>query len=480
MNGIGIGGYKAIASKESPLEDNKLLETIPLWYDGQKLIQPGDYRGMLRSFSSWVYICASLNAVAFASVPIKLYVAKQSPKQKVLVKTKQVSKEIRKYMESARHASVSGLKIVRKAVEILEVEDHPLIDLIERMNPFMNRFDMLEMSNIHLELCGNNYWYIINNKLGIPAEIWTMHPDRVKIVPSREKWIKGYVYTTLDGKNIPFEPEEIIHFKFPHPSNYYYGMSPLEAMSAMVNINTAYDQYEWGLMKHNAVPPMALVAPKDSVISEDEFERIKERWNSTYGGPRNAGKVAFLEGGMDIKPLAFNNREMNYGKGRDEAMKQILAAFGVPMSKVTVDAVGRANADAGNYQYMSDTIQPRCQRFEDRLNESEGLTSKFDENLFLMFDNPVPDDEEFALKERESNLGAGLTSINEERGKIGMEPIEGGDIPYISQTLVPLGTPPKTPESGGGIPKGNEEAKAFFRELDGIIRKEIRTKILEK
>ena len=64
----------------------------------------------------------------------------------------------------------------------------------------------------------------------------------------------------------------------------------------------------------------------------------------------------------------------------------------------------------------------------------------FDTKLFVAYDSPVGVDQEFRLKERESNLKTGYSSINQERAKDNQEPVEYGDVPILPANMVPLGT----------------------------------------
>lgn len=437
---FGIGVVQK-AAPEGKVDISKVTGTIPAWQDGMPQVTPVNYQALLAQYKSWTYICANKNANSFASVELKLFVTKQSANQKIWVKTKAINKEMKDYLMSLAH--VKSLPCVRKAVEIVEVTEHPLLDLMFKVNPFMDRYELLFLSDIFLELTGNCYWYVVRNSFNVPVQIWLLSPDRVKIVPSQEKWISGYIYTCLDGRLIPFMPDEIVHFKFPNPMNQFYGWSPLQAMVSSIMINEQMDQYQINLTRNNAIPSMALVAPKDAMISEEQWKRILSRWNSTYGGVRNTGKTAWLESGFDIKQLAFPPKDMAYEKGRKWTMQEICAAYGVPMSKVTVESVNRANADAGNYQYLADTIKPRCSFFTERLNQD--LVPMIDENLFFTFDNPVPGDKQFELEERKGNLGSYVTTVNEERKKMGLEEVEWGNIPLVGNGIAPLGSQPAQP-----------------------------------
>jgi len=79
----------------------------------------------------------------------------------------------------------------------------------------------------------------------------------------------------------------------------------------------------------------------------------------------------------------------------------------------------RATSDTLDYVFNKSTIQPKLIRIQEKQNER--IMPKYDDNLFVQFDNPIPKDKDFEIKERETNLKMYVTSINEERQKIGLD-----------------------------------------------------------
>ncbi|MBU1162784.1 MAG: phage portal protein, partial [Proteobacteria bacterium] len=75
-----------------------------------------------------------------------------------------------------------------------------------------------------------------------------------------------------------------------------------------------------------------------------------------------------LHGGAEVKPVSISPREMAYLQGRKATREEVAAIYGVPLSKLTTDDINRANADAGDYSYMKDTILPRLRRIEQKIN----------------------------------------------------------------------------------------------------------------
>jgi len=116
--------------------------------------------------------------------------------------------------------------------------------------------------------------------------------------------------------------------------------------------------------------------------------------------------------------------------------EKIAAGFGVPVSKLTVEDVNRANAEAGNYSYMKDTVEPECISMADVINQT--IMPYYDEQLFVAHDNCVPENKEYMLKQQESRLKTGVVTINEVRETDGLEPLDGADEPLVPNTYRPL------------------------------------------
>ena len=138
----------------------------------------------------------------------------------------------------------------------------------------------------------------------------------------------------------------------------------------------------------------------------------------------------------------------------------------------------RANAMVATESFMRDAIRPRLIRQEEKLNEK--LTPRYDEKLFVAYDDPVPEDKDFKLKERESNLKSGYTSINMERESDHSSPVPWGDIPIMPQMMIPLGSQPVEP-SGNDDPDVSEEEMSRFIQM-GIdsVSDDMTQKLIER
>jgi len=429
-----LDGWRGFWDRSRTVRPTDLSE---MWaYSDLGVMQPTDFHALVRSYTSWIYMCANKNATSVAQAPLRLYVAKPAKNMKLIVPTKKVEKETLDYLYSS--PGITGLDQVKKAVEIEEVLEHPFLALMRNVNNFANRFDLWEHTELFQELTGNAYWYVMSNGLGVPKEVWVLPADRMRVVPGKgsEEFIKGYVYN-VGTRLIPFDQSEIIHFKFASSTSMFYGMGPLAAAARTYNINQNMDVYEAALFKNMGVPSGFLQTK--AKVSDDEFKAWKARWKETYGGVNKQGKIGFLDLGLEFKAGQMTPKEMSFVIGRKLTKEQIVNIFGQSLGMYDSSAT-RANSEMASYMYMRDTVRPRLLRIEEKLNEK--LMPRFDKKLFVAFDNPVPEDQDRILKARETHLKTGTTVINEERVALGKPPVSWGDKPY---------TMPKAEQEQGGV-----------------------------
>ena len=404
---------------------------------GRPYFPQRNFAALVKRYESYVYACTSKNASSVAEVPLRLYTTrKNGTKQSTRFPVGAVSNGQRKHLEKRYHRKFATNQVVE------EVFEHPIIDLLHNVNPHMNQFELFELMILAEELTGNAYWLLgINESLGVPTEIWPLFPQCMKVIPSRENFIQGWEYK-IGSEKLTFTPEEIIQFKYPNPKDAFYGMGPMEASVLAADLGTSMNIYETQNFKNAGHIDMAMVLPADGTPPNKEgLKKIQSDWKRKFTGLRNVGKLPFLSGGGELVNLQFSPKDMAFLKGRKASLEEVAAIFGVPLSKLTVENVNRANAEAGNFSYQKDTILPKLKRIEQKLNEQ--FVPLWDSSLFLAFDNPVPEDKEFRLKEAASRLGTAETVINEERMIDGLEPVAWGDVPILSAGMRPLGSEPE-------------------------------------
>jgi HK97 family phage portal protein len=408
---------------------------ISPWETTSGRIQPTDFKRQLEAFRGTVFASARLNAVAVAQVPLYLNVAKKSESQKFrFTRTAEIPQARLRYMYKQREFQ----RYRRKAAATEEVLDHPLLDLLDQVNPIQNGFDLSEKSILFLELTGNCFWHLIFNELGVPAEIWFISPEYMKPIPDAKLGVSGYVYKR-GMKEIRFEEKEIIHFAIPSPLHELFGMGSVVGAWEAHRIWESMADYEIAHFENMGRPDMAVWLKHN--LAKAEKERLENTLATTYVGAKKAGKIGVFsqEHIAEIQVLGEKLREMSYIEGRKYVREEIVAAHRVPISFLTMESSNRAVADAGLYQHALFTTKPYCTRMVQKLNEK--LCPKFDEKIFLSYENPVPEDKEYRLKEKEAHLSTGVETVNEIRvEEMGKEPLPGFDVPWLPMNLMPAGS----------------------------------------
>lgn len=421
------------------------------WETTSGRIQPTDFKRQLQAFRGNIFAAARLNAVAVAQVPLYLNIAKKSESQKFrFTRTAEIPKAREKFMYSQREFQ----KYRRKAAATEEVLDHPLLDLLDEVNPIQNGFDLTEKSILFQEMTGNAYWHLIDNSFGVPAEIWMLSPEYMRPIPDQKLGVSGYIYKR-GTKEIRFEPEEIIHFTLPSPLHELYGMGSVVGAWEAHRLWESMTDYEIAHFDNMGRPDMAIWLKHKPV--EAEQKRFEAYLQSKYVGAKKHGKVAVFnkEQFDEIQILGDKLQEMSHIEGRKMVRQEEIAAMRVPESFVTMENANRAMGEAGLFFYGMFTVKPYLTRNVQKLNEK--LCPRFDERIFLSYENPVPEDKEFLLKQEEMYLANGVTVVNEIRERDGKEALDGFDVPWLPMNLMPA--------SEGGGQREEDAIDAFWEKV---------------
>jgi len=428
------------------------------WGEGLGTGKPQTKADFVRQFQGWVYIAAKLNAQSLASITLRLYVAKEERGKKFkTITTKAISKERLKYLQSN-----SGIdRYLTKSEEIEEVTEHSFLDLMDSVNPHQNKRDLFEMTTLYLDLTGEAYWLLMPDKLGVPGQIYIIPSQFInpKFGKSLDDLIEAYIYESGNTK-VTLPPENIIYFTYPNPNNVFTGFSSVRGIAETIYIQNEMDAFEAALFENRA--RLGGVITQKEHVSETDKNRLQESFQQKHVGGKKAGKMMWLPKGLEYTRDTMTPEELNFIEGRKWTMEMICLAFDIPPGALTSRDVNLANAEVADYRHAKNGILPRCRRIEEKLNEK--LISRYDDRLFCAFDNPIPEDREFKLKENTEYLKVGALSRDEVRSEIGKD-VRGGmaDELMVDAMLTPL-------TSAVGPKQVEELVEKAKRELMRILR----------
>ncbi|MDO7843737.1 phage portal protein [Sphingomonas immobilis] len=184
-------------------------------------------------------------------------------------------------------------------------------------------------------LHGNAYVQVMTDPAGDPVDLYALRPERVSVEAAADGWPAAYRYRVGErSARLVAEGErpEVIHLKAFHPLDDHAGLGCLAAAAGAIGLHNAAAAWNRALLDNAARPSGALVHdPGDgSVLSREQFERLRAEMEAHFSGQANAGRPMLLEGGLKWQALSLSPADMDFVGLKAAAAREIAAAFGVP------------------------------------------------------------------------------------------------------------------------------------------------------
>jgi HK97 family phage portal protein len=323
----------------------------------------------------------------------------------------------------------------RKRTE--EVNDHPILELLQRPNPFQGGAGLIEQIASSYLLGGNAYLEGVRVNGGPARELWALRPDRVKVVPSAVNLVAGYEYRV--GSQVQqFPASAVLHLKTFHEADDFYGLSPLQAAARAVATDNAAARWNDSLLNNGARPSGAFKVA--STMNHDSFQELRDAVEDIYAGTANAGRPLVLEGGIDWQSIGLGPADMDFLNSRKLSKREIAAVFGVP-PEIVGDAESKtfSNYREARKALYLEAVLPFLDRLRDGLNA--WLAPQFGGGLYVDYDR----DQIEALQEDQAALWKRIEdstclTVNEKRVALGYSEVPSGDVVLVSASMAPLST----------------------------------------
>lgn len=376
-----------------------------LSFDGDSSILGTDMNQemYLKSYKSWVYAAVTKRADSFSNLKLTLNkIVKKNGKQ-----------------------------------EIQPVKNHAVLELLDRVNPYLSFPDLLKIHQTYKDLAGNAYWWLIKSGNTI-TEIWPyLRPDRMSAIPSSTDFISGYNYLVPGkGEYVKFSKEEIIHFKYPNPLDPYHGVSPMEASYLAFNTYMKSSEFNNRFFANNARADFLLTFPEG--LTESETKQIRAQWETRHKGRGHEHRFAIVSGDAKVQNLGINAKDMEFIEQMKFTRDEILAIFKVPKALLDPQELNYASAQVAKEVFMEEVIVPLMKDFVTQLNEFL-LPNYGDDSLFFDFEMPMEENPDERNKWIASRIAAGSISPNEIRALDNLPPFPGGENIYLSGLMQPIG-----------------------------------------
>ena len=346
-----------------------------------------------------------------------------------------------------------------------EIFEHEVLDLLEGVNEFQTGIELRFLMASHLELAGNCYLLKMDkNKKPVandsqkPAMLYPLDPGGMTMVFDKTQFpyiLLKYIFQ-YDGKKHSYEPFQILHLKYPDPSDMWSGVGPVQTIAPWIDNDMYATEYNRRFFLQGAHIDGVL---QSEMTAEETIDVLRTSWEIAQEGIENAHKTPVLPKGVKYVPTSATPKEMDFASTDDRNRDKILAGFKVSKTILgTAESdTNRATAETADYVFAKRTIRPKMELICAYLNEF--LIPLFGDKIYISYENPVPEDSAARSKEMQMAVGSSpVLSTNEAREEyMGLGPVEGGDVVLALTTLQPLGGVKARPSTGGGG-AGKEDA----------------------
>jgi len=239
------------------------------------------------------------------------------------------------------------------------------------------------------------------------------------------------------------------------------GYSPIAMAKNAIGMAIACEEYGAKFFANGAAPGGVLEHP--GTIKDPQ--RVRESWQSTFGGSGNANKIAVLEEGMKYTPIGISPEQAQFLETRKFQINEIARIFRVPPHMVgDLEKSSFSNIEQQSLEFVKYTLDPWVIRWEQSIQRS--LLSRDEKAVYFVkfnLEGLLRGDYQSRMNGYAIGRQNGWMSANDIRELENLDRIpaeDGGDLYLINGNMLPLknaGAFADTPTDDGKEEKTDEE-----------------------
>ena len=217
------------------------------------------------------------------------------------------------------------------------------------------------------------------------------------------------------------------------------GYSPIAMAKNAIGMAIACEEYGAKFFANGAAPGGVLEHP--GTIKDPQ--RVRESWQSTFGGSGNANKIAVLEEGMKYTPIGISPEQAQFLETRKFQINEIARIFRVPPHMVgDLEKSSFSNIEQQSLEFVKYTLDPWVIRWEQSIQRSL-LNSEEKKKYFAKFnvEGLLRGDYQSRMNGYAIGRQNGWMSANDIRELENLDRIpaeDGGDLYLINGNMLPL------------------------------------------
>lgn len=322
--------------------------------------------------------------------------------------------------------------------------ESPLQKLINRPNSEWSWPGFIARVVAHSKLSGESYINKFRSGFGessalypekkLPIALWAYLADR--FAPRKGSrggdFVRGYKPLKTGLSDVA--PEDMFHFKLPHPDDDWHGLA--EAKSTMREIDTDVEASAFQkLGLQNRAVFDGILSFEGATLDDEQWEETLDKFLSRYAGGDNARKILVKQDvTMHWEDMAKSAVDLDFIDGRKLTREGICAGFGVPPVLVGIlDRATYSNYENAVIVFWQFTIIPFLDLFLGDFNAN--VVAEFGTEWRARYDVSGID-ALFPLFEKRLNAAIKLRSASgipwsllNERFSLGLPEWNGWDLP---------------------------------------------------
>lgn len=145
------------------------------------------------------------------------------------------------------------------------------------------------------------------------------------------------------------------------------GYSPIAMAKNAIGMAIACEEFGAKFFANGASPSGVLEHP--GTIKDPQ--RVREAWQSQFGGSSNAGKVAVLEEGMKYSPIGISPDQAQFLETRKFQIDEIARIFRVPPHMIgDLEKSTFSNIEQQSLEFVKYTLGPWVARWEQAMSQA--------------------------------------------------------------------------------------------------------------
>jgi HK97 family phage portal protein len=363
------------------------------------------------------------------------------------------------------------------------VDNSSLARLLRHPNDYQSASDFLLNATRMLYLDGNCYALALRNARYEIDELHLM--DSNMSFPRVAE--NGEIFYSLEGNDIiarrlngeelsPVPMRDVLHVRlhvsrrFPRP---LMGESPLVSAYDDIGIGSAIAAQQTNFYRNQARP--SAVLSTDLVLSKDQTQDLRDRWNDQAKGLHQGG-TPILTAGLKVQPWSVGSKDAATADILKLSNEHIALAFRIPLQIFGIGGTTYSSTELLMQSWIASGLGFALNHIEEAFGVLFDLEGQPDE--YVEFDTAalLRSSQKERIEALARGVQGGIFAPNEARNIEGFDSVKFGDEPRVQQQVVPLSAAaaipaaPAAPASPPAPPSDAPETKGHRDDIQREVR----------